>query len=230
MGAHDEDRCCMATTTPSPSSMAKRAICRQTPEVGAVCPNRARTDLCGGRRAISVPTAIPPAGYVGGLEEGGTGQLQKREPQEADDLKVLPVAFNAKGHRRAAQLDVGGVGLLLPPGQRCRAPTGECRTPSGFESCSGFSASVLGACRPGGVLSHSRFVISSPSRFAYAHSRHRRIAVAPMAVRTSASIFDSAAANASRAQSASLPGPGIKIRCSYSHARAISMSSSRCAA
>jgi len=31
---------------------------RQTPEVGAVCPNRARTDLCGGRSAMSVPTAI----------------------------------------------------------------------------------------------------------------------------------------------------------------------------
>jgi hypothetical protein len=35
-----------------------RHVCRQTPKVGAVCPNRARTDLCGGRRAISVPTAI----------------------------------------------------------------------------------------------------------------------------------------------------------------------------
>src|ERR1019366_9733096 len=31
--------------------------CRHTPEVGAVCGKAARTDLCGGRRAISVPTA-----------------------------------------------------------------------------------------------------------------------------------------------------------------------------
>jgi hypothetical protein len=31
---------------------------RQPPKVGAVCPNWARTDLCGGRSAMSVPTAI----------------------------------------------------------------------------------------------------------------------------------------------------------------------------
>src|SRR5271157_2212868 len=31
---------------------------RQSPEVGAVCGNPARTVLCGGRSAMSVPTAI----------------------------------------------------------------------------------------------------------------------------------------------------------------------------
>src|ERR1019366_5976126 len=31
---------------------------RHTPEVGAVCPNWARTDLCGGRAVMRVPTAI----------------------------------------------------------------------------------------------------------------------------------------------------------------------------
>ena len=30
---------------------------RHTPEVGAVCGKAARTDLCGGRSAMSVPTA-----------------------------------------------------------------------------------------------------------------------------------------------------------------------------
>ena len=30
---------------------------RYTPEVGAVCPNWARTDLCGGREVTRVPTA-----------------------------------------------------------------------------------------------------------------------------------------------------------------------------
>ena len=34
------------------------AKCRHTPEVGAVCPNWARTDLCGGREVTRVPTAI----------------------------------------------------------------------------------------------------------------------------------------------------------------------------
>ena len=34
------------------------SICRHTPEVGAVCGKAARTVLCGGRSAMSVPTAI----------------------------------------------------------------------------------------------------------------------------------------------------------------------------
>src|SRR5260370_22691626 len=43
---------------PHPSSLAKRALCRQTPKVGAVCGKAARTDLCGGRAVMDVPTAI----------------------------------------------------------------------------------------------------------------------------------------------------------------------------
>ena len=43
---------------PNPSSMAKPALCRQPPEVGAVCGNTARTDLCGGRSVMRVSTAI----------------------------------------------------------------------------------------------------------------------------------------------------------------------------
>jgi hypothetical protein len=37
--------------------MAERALCRQTPKVGAGCPNWARPVLCGGRSEMSVPTA-----------------------------------------------------------------------------------------------------------------------------------------------------------------------------
>ena len=33
------------------------ALCRHTPEVGAVCGKAARTDLCGGREVTRVPTA-----------------------------------------------------------------------------------------------------------------------------------------------------------------------------
>jgi hypothetical protein len=36
-----------------------RQTCRQTPKVGAVCGNAARTVLCGGRPVMGVPTAIP---------------------------------------------------------------------------------------------------------------------------------------------------------------------------
>jgi hypothetical protein len=37
--------------------VARETLRRQTPEVGAVCPNWARTDLCGGREVTRVPTA-----------------------------------------------------------------------------------------------------------------------------------------------------------------------------
>jgi hypothetical protein len=36
----------------------EKKACRHTPKVGAVCPNWARTDLCGERSVMSVPTAI----------------------------------------------------------------------------------------------------------------------------------------------------------------------------
>ena len=58
VGTDDEDRCRLAAATPHPSSVAGPALCRQTPKVGAVCPNRARTDLCGGCPAMGIPTAI----------------------------------------------------------------------------------------------------------------------------------------------------------------------------
>src|SRR3954451_1289765 len=48
----------LAPETTDPSSLAGEAVRRQTPEVGAVCGNAARTVLCGGRSAMSVPTAI----------------------------------------------------------------------------------------------------------------------------------------------------------------------------
>src|SRR6516164_8066815 len=35
-----------------------KTLCRHTPKVGAECPNGARSDLCGGRSVMSVPTAI----------------------------------------------------------------------------------------------------------------------------------------------------------------------------
>ena len=43
---------------PSPPPLAQPPFRRQTPEVGAVCGQAARTDLCGGRAVMRVPTAI----------------------------------------------------------------------------------------------------------------------------------------------------------------------------
>jgi RNA-directed DNA polymerase len=45
----------------SPASLAKCALCRQTPEVGAECPNWARSDLCGGRSVMGVPCTLQRA-------------------------------------------------------------------------------------------------------------------------------------------------------------------------
>src|SRR5208283_1648890 len=42
---------------PYPSPLAKCAVCRQTPEVGAECGNPARSDLCGGTGVTRFPTA-----------------------------------------------------------------------------------------------------------------------------------------------------------------------------
>ena len=41
-----------------PPSVVSRSLRRQPPEVGAECPNWARSDLCGGRSVMGVPTAI----------------------------------------------------------------------------------------------------------------------------------------------------------------------------
>src|SRR5258708_37869083 len=49
----------LAPKTAHPSPLARCALCSQTPKVGAVCPNWARTALCGGREVTRVPTAIP---------------------------------------------------------------------------------------------------------------------------------------------------------------------------
>src|SRR5258708_38333138 len=48
----------LAPKTAHPSPLARCALCSQTPKVGAVCPNWARTVLCGGREVTRVPTAI----------------------------------------------------------------------------------------------------------------------------------------------------------------------------
>jgi hypothetical protein len=43
---------------PNPPSLAPGSLRHHAPEVGAECPNRARSDLCGERSVVDVPTAI----------------------------------------------------------------------------------------------------------------------------------------------------------------------------
>jgi hypothetical protein len=51
-----ETRRCLVTTTAHSSSLARATLRRHSPKVGAVCLNRACTDLSGGRSARNVPT------------------------------------------------------------------------------------------------------------------------------------------------------------------------------
>jgi hypothetical protein len=48
VGANETNRQCLASAPSSPSSVARLALRRQTPEIGARCPNWARRDPCGG--------------------------------------------------------------------------------------------------------------------------------------------------------------------------------------
>src|SRR5438094_6651927 len=70
LGADEVDRRGLAPETQNPLSLAPTAFCRHTPKVGAVCGKAARTVLCGGRSAMSVPTATeacPP--FKNGLSD-----------------------------------------------------------------------------------------------------------------------------------------------------------------
>ena len=48
----------LAPETANPSSVARESLRRETPKVGAVCPNWARTDLCGLRLASALKSAV----------------------------------------------------------------------------------------------------------------------------------------------------------------------------
>src|SRR6202171_510652 len=58
LGAHQAVGRRLAPETANPSSVAREALRRQTPEVGAVCPNWAGTDLCGLRLASALKSAV----------------------------------------------------------------------------------------------------------------------------------------------------------------------------
>src|SRR6266705_214922 len=59
-GNADQHSTCRAQNRATVSQALERIrqVRRHSPEVGAVCGKAARTDLCGGRSAMGVPTAI----------------------------------------------------------------------------------------------------------------------------------------------------------------------------
>jgi hypothetical protein len=58
VGSDDETGRRLASRSAHPSSLARSALCRQTPNVAAGCPNWARPDPCAGWPAMAIPTAI----------------------------------------------------------------------------------------------------------------------------------------------------------------------------
>jgi hypothetical protein len=66
------------------------------PKVGAVCPNRARTDLCGGRPAMDVPTAIEKRGRH--PAKGNSGQLALKFQTERNTTLALPHGPSIRWH------------------------------------------------------------------------------------------------------------------------------------
>src|ERR1700760_748738 len=56
MDGHGQAGGSLAAQAPDIPSLAISALSRQTPDVGAVCGNSARTVLCGGRPVMGVPT------------------------------------------------------------------------------------------------------------------------------------------------------------------------------
>src|SRR5271168_1589925 len=61
----------MDTTSSNPASLSRRAFRRYPSKVGAVCGSSARTDLCGGRSAMIVPTATEIIPQSAASEFGG---------------------------------------------------------------------------------------------------------------------------------------------------------------
>src|SRR5215207_907036 len=89
----------MAPQAAHPSSLAAAALRRQTPEVGAVCGNAARTDLCGGRPVTGVPTAITALCLMRAVQ-GATVLSVKVEPTAEGSATVVAASRRALSRPR----------------------------------------------------------------------------------------------------------------------------------
>ena len=83
MGSDDETSRRLASRSTHPSSLARSALRRQTPKVGAGCSNWARPDLCGGCPVMGIPTAI-------------LGRLRSSEPGIRRQIFARPRAIAAR--------------------------------------------------------------------------------------------------------------------------------------
>jgi hypothetical protein len=80
VGTDDTTGCRLAPETDRPPSLAKRSLCRHTPEVGAVCGKAARTVLGGGRamKRSSLPYPTRPLRLIAPFPAGGVVDLFSR--------------------------------------------------------------------------------------------------------------------------------------------------------
>src|SRR5713101_1791646 len=103
----------------SPALERIRHVRRQTPEVGAVCGKAARTVLCGGRSAMSVPTAI---GGTGGAADCSAADLTfLGRPFGRSGLTASVGADGGWGGVRSVEADVGSSVVSTSCNALCRA-------------------------------------------------------------------------------------------------------------
>jgi hypothetical protein len=91
MGEDHTARQRLAPQTARPASLAASTLRRHTPEVGAVCGNPARTDLCGGRSAMSVPTANFPNDFKS-CRKITAAPAQEQRPQHLSKSKTAALS------------------------------------------------------------------------------------------------------------------------------------------
>ena len=94
--------------------MAKRALCRQTPKVGAECPNWACSELSGGRSEMSVPTGNQPWGPPCPAARAGAGGGTPRHPGALMPLRagrgrqIRPACYPSVRGRRPIYVKLHG--------------------------------------------------------------------------------------------------------------------------
>src|SRR5580693_9738128 len=84
----------------SPASLAECALRRQTPEVGAECPNWARSELSGGRSETNVPTGnkCTPGAVMAAVRPADTGP--RRDDHSREHRRLLSRPQSRLGLRR----------------------------------------------------------------------------------------------------------------------------------
>jgi hypothetical protein len=115
----------LAPKTANPSSLARCALCSQTPKVGAVCPNGACTVLGGGREVTRVPTAI--LGQTAKYSQRAFVVRNSPDSGHREDVPTGP--FSARTGQtschQAAGHPAGDPGTYAPMDEPCAASEAE---------------------------------------------------------------------------------------------------------